>query len=84
MQSGLSDLRALMKYMDPEFHNHLQRGAPHEGADWLFCYRWLLLDFKREFTLDSIVNLWEVSQRGSTALGLRSACVVVVVSLCPR
>ena len=29
-------------------------------SDWLFCYRWLLLEFKREFPLEDVCGLWEV------------------------
>lgn len=29
-------------------------------SDWLFCYRWLLLEFKREFPLEDVCSLWEV------------------------
>jgi hypothetical protein len=31
-----------------------------DAADWMFCYRWLLLDFKREFQIDDVMQLWEV------------------------
>jgi len=59
MHDGLASLQALVLYMDPPLHAHLQSCAPDADADWLFCYRWLLLDFKREFDVDSILSLWE-------------------------
>jgi hypothetical protein len=31
-----------------------------QGSDWLFCYRWILLDYKREFSIDDVCSLWEV------------------------
>ena len=40
-------------------------------GDWLFCHRWLLLDFKREFENEQVMLLWEV----------RFFKVVIVVSV---
>lgn len=59
MHDGLKSLQSLVLYMDPPLHAHLQQCAPDADADWLFCYRWLLLDFKREFDVESILCLWE-------------------------
>ena len=37
----------------------------HQAADMLFCFRWFLIHFKREFPFDDIYRLWEVQKRFS-------------------
>lgn len=54
MQSQLATLKNLVELVDPELH------AFFEGTDslnYLFCYRWLLVHFKREFTFDEVRGL---------------------------
>lgn len=46
----------LMHY-DPEFYNYLKS---HQADDLLFCYRWLLLEMKREFAFDDSLRMLEV------------------------
>ena len=49
-------LRKLVQHYDPEFFDYLeQQGA----SDLLFCYRWLLLELKREFKLDHALYMLE-------------------------
>ena len=55
----LSMLKKLVNYLDPPLHDHLCSCSMEPGMDWLFCHRWLLLDFKREFALEEIAILWE-------------------------
>eukprot|EP00061_Rhincodon_typus_P004070 g21670.t1 len=51
-------LRLLLRHTDPEFYGYLaSRGAD----DLLFCYRWLLLELKREFSFDDALRLLEVA-----------------------
>eukprot|EP00040_Diaphanoeca_grandis_P019578 m.103416 g.103416 ORF g.103416 m.103416 type:complete len:400 (+) comp27496_c0_seq4:156-1355(+) len=59
MHEGLSLLKNLIKFVDPKMHDHLCACQMDADMDWLFCHRWLLLDFKREFNLDSIAIVWE-------------------------
>ena len=50
-------LSQLVHRMEPEFFKYLM----DIGADdMFFCYRWLLLDLKREFPFDDAVQLMEV------------------------
>ena len=50
-------LSQLVQRMESEFYKYLM----FIGADdMFFCYRWLLLDLKREFPFDDVVNLMEV------------------------
>uniref|UniRef100_A0A0P6GYD9 TBC1 domain family member n=1 Tax=Daphnia magna TaxID=35525 RepID=A0A0P6GYD9_9CRUS len=45
-------------YHDPVFFAYLQR---HNAIDLLFCYRWLLLEMKREFAFDEALRMLEVT-----------------------
>ena len=49
--------RELLRMLEPEFYAHilLQDGA----MDMLFCHRWLLLSFKREFFNEEVLKMWE-------------------------
>ena len=49
MQAQLEALRNLVQVMDPPLHAFL---ASKECLNYFFCYRWLLIHFKREFTFD--------------------------------
>ncbi|XP_076310845.1 TBC1 domain family member 25-like isoform X2 [Tachypleus tridentatus] len=50
-------LLKLLHYYDPQFSKYLQV----QGADdLLFCYRWLLLELKREFAFDDALHMLEV------------------------
>lgn len=50
-------LRSLVQHYDPEFYNYLEQ---QQASDLLFCYRWLLLELKREFKLDNALYMLEV------------------------
>ncbi|XP_078384613.1 TBC1 domain family member 25-like isoform X2 [Oculina patagonica] len=50
-------LSQLVHRMEPEFFKYLMN---IEADDMFFCYRWLLLDLKREFPFDDAVQLMEV------------------------
>ncbi|XP_060521320.1 TBC1 domain family member 16 [Cylas formicarius] len=57
MDRCLRFLRELIKLMVPKFHDHLER---HKDAmELLFCHRWILLCFKREFTEGVALRMWE-------------------------
>ncbi|KAH8328533.1 hypothetical protein KR067_010558 [Drosophila pandora] len=54
---NLSYLRELIRVMLPRFYEHL---AQHnDSMELLFCHRWLLLCFKREFTEAVVIRMWE-------------------------
>eukprot|EP00039_Didymoeca_costata_P006271 m.88781 g.88781 ORF g.88781 m.88781 type:complete len:485 (+) comp13188_c0_seq2:357-1811(+) len=59
MHDGLRSVMALTKFYDPELASMLQECAHGEEEDWLFCYQWLLLDFKREFEFEDAIVIWE-------------------------
>ena len=50
-------LRPLTKLLLPPFYEYLE-GIYH-GLDFLFCHRWLLVCFKREFVVEDALMVWE-------------------------
>ncbi|XP_055694248.1 TBC1 domain family member 16 isoform X1 [Lutzomyia longipalpis] len=54
---NLSYLRELIRIMIPPFHSHLQKFP--DASELLFCHRWILLCFKREFTEAVAIRMWE-------------------------
>ncbi|XP_038064268.1 TBC1 domain family member 16-like [Patiria miniata] len=57
MEKQLGYLRALIKLMLPDFWNHLL--FLNDAMDLLFCHRWILLCFKREFCEPEALRMWE-------------------------
>ncbi|KAJ3213297.1 GTPase activating protein [Dinochytrium kinnereticum] len=57
MRTHLTTLNSLLKLTDPHLHLHLEL----TGASNLFCcFRWFLVLFKREFSFNDTLRLWEV------------------------
>ncbi|KAJ7098005.1 rab-GTPase-TBC domain-containing protein [Mycena belliarum] len=57
MKKQLLTLQELIGVMDPELYRHLEKT---DGLNLFFCFRWVLIAFKREFPFDDILRLWEV------------------------
>jgi len=57
MDISLGYLRELLRVMHPEFYIHYL--MQDEELDLLFCHRWLVLCFKREFIEPEVLSLWE-------------------------
>ena len=57
MHGQLKTLDALIRFMDPQLYKRLEET---ETANLFFCFRWLLVWFKREFEWDDVIRLWEV------------------------
>uniref|UniRef100_A0A8C8RL80 TBC1 domain family member 25 n=1 Tax=Pelusios castaneus TaxID=367368 RepID=A0A8C8RL80_9SAUR len=58
MSIKFSHLKLLLQYSDPEFYAYLlSRGAD----DFFFCYRWLLLELKREFAFEDALRMLEIT-----------------------
>ncbi|KAG7266776.1 hypothetical protein CRUP_007459 [Coryphaenoides rupestris] len=51
-------LRELLRLMLPRFHQHLTQ-LGEDGLQLLFCHRWVLLCFKREFPDNDALRMWE-------------------------
>jgi hypothetical protein len=93
MKRQLLSLQQLLGVMDPQLHRHLGslqsfKKANHthgttENADGLnlfFCFRWILIGFKREFPFDEVLRLWDVgsSDAISGLLNLKHRCADIV------
>eukprot|EP00042_Codosiga_hollandica_P038929 m.321951 g.321951 ORF g.321951 m.321951 type:complete len:595 (-) comp55513_c0_seq26:839-2623(-) len=79
-QSGinahLSLISRLIRFTQPDLMDHLE----HVGAEHLFfTYRWLLVNFRRDFETASIRVLWEAiwSQNFTKRLEYFVACVLI-------
>ncbi|KAJ8345396.1 hypothetical protein SKAU_G00295890 [Synaphobranchus kaupii] len=58
MERQLMYLRELLRLMLPGFHQHLTQ-LGEDGLQLLFCHRWVLLCFKREFPDTEALRMWE-------------------------
>uniref|UniRef100_A0A8C4QRY3 TBC1 domain family, member 16 n=1 Tax=Eptatretus burgeri TaxID=7764 RepID=A0A8C4QRY3_EPTBU len=58
MERQLTFLREFLHLVLPEFYNHLE-SLGEDGLQLLFCHRWLLLCFKREFQESEALRMWE-------------------------
>lgn len=58
MSLKFQHLKLLLQHSDPEFYSYLlSRGAD----DLFFCYRWLLLELKREFAFNDALRMLEIT-----------------------
>jgi len=58
MTTKFQHLSEGLMYYDPEFFTYLKL---HMADDLLFCYRWLLLEMKREFPFEKALKALEVT-----------------------
>ncbi|POI31461.1 hypothetical protein CIB84_004788 [Bambusicola thoracicus] len=58
MEKQLMYLRELLRLMHPRFYQHLS-ALGEDGLQMLFCHRWILLCFKREFPDAEALRMWE-------------------------
>ena len=61
MKRQLQDLNKLMALANPRLFNYFKE---HDSENMYFCFRWLLVWFKREFSQEDIMELWEVLWTG--------------------
>ncbi|CAK9298354.1 unnamed protein product [Gordionus sp. m RMFG-2023] len=57
MKIQLIQLYNLLAFLDPHFAIYLDK---HESGNLYFCFRWLLILFKREFSFNDVMRLWEI------------------------
>jgi hypothetical protein len=56
MQNQLAILRGLVKAIQPDLYEYL---SDHDALNMFFCFRWILILFKREFQFDKVIRLWD-------------------------
>lgn len=57
MKTQLCQLHTLLCTTEPQLAYYLNR---HDSGNMFFCFRWLLVLFKREFSAIDILKLWEI------------------------
>ncbi|KAL7593841.1 hypothetical protein Lser_V15G33105 [Lactuca serriola] len=57
MHSQLFALSKLVELLDSPLHNYFKQ---NDCLNYFFCFRWILIQFKREFEYDKTLRLWEV------------------------
>lgn len=57
IKQQLANLQTLLEFIDSKFAEYLEK---NDSLNMYFCFRWILILFKREFTFPDIMKLWEV------------------------
>ena len=57
MTACLEMFAQALRVLDPEFADYLEK---HDSFNCFFAYRWFLCLFKREFSFEDTMRLWEV------------------------
>ncbi|XP_053375444.1 small G protein signaling modulator 1-like isoform X2 [Mercenaria mercenaria] len=57
MDTHFANMRSLIQILDSELFEHMHHHGDY--THFYFCYRWFLLDFKREFVYNDIFLIWE-------------------------
>ncbi|XP_065849467.1 uncharacterized protein [Euphorbia lathyris] len=57
MHSQLFALSKLVELLDSPLHNYFKQ---NDCLNYFFCFRWILIQFKREFEYQKTMRLWEV------------------------
>ncbi|XP_058530291.1 TBC1 domain family member 17 isoform X2 [Ochotona princeps] len=76
MKRQLGQLLLLLRVLDPPLCDFLDS---QDSASLCFCFRWLLIWFKREFPFPDVLRLWEVLWTGLPGpnLHLLVACAIL-------
>lgn len=61
MKKQLETMRTLMDFANPTLFRYFKN---HDSDNMYFCFRWLLVWYKREFDSTDIMELWEVLWTG--------------------
>ncbi|KAG7224023.1 hypothetical protein INR49_015280 [Caranx melampygus] len=57
MDSHFANMRSLIQILDSELFELMQQNGDY--THFYFCYRWFLLDFKREMVYGDVFSVWE-------------------------
>jgi len=71
----LANIRVLLDFVDSKFSLYLEK---NESSNMYFCFRWILILFKREFTFPDIMRLWEILW---TDLPCKNFHLLIVISI---
>ncbi|XP_066923343.1 TBC1 domain family member 15-like [Clytia hemisphaerica] len=76
MKTQLECLGKLIKFLYPNFWAFLEK---KEAQNLYFCFRWLLISFKREFVYKDVMTLWEAlwTQEYSMNFKLFICCAIL-------
>ncbi|XP_030102309.1 small G protein signaling modulator 2 isoform X5 [Mus musculus] len=58
MDSHFANMRSLIQILDSELFELMHQNGDY--THFYFCYRWFLLDFKRELLYEDVFAVWEV------------------------
>ncbi|KAG5836743.1 hypothetical protein ANANG_G00231810 [Anguilla anguilla] len=58
MDTHFANMRSLIQILDSELFELMQQNGDY--THFYFCYRWFLLDFKREMLYEDVFSVWEV------------------------
>ncbi|CAG9822523.1 unnamed protein product [Phaedon cochleariae] len=61
MKDQLGNLHTLLAFINPQLANYLDT---HDSGNMFFCFRWLLVWFKRELSQEDVMRFWEVLWTG--------------------
>ncbi|KAK7790586.1 hypothetical protein R5R35_005950 [Gryllus longicercus] len=57
MDAHFANMRSLIQILDAEMYELMHQNGDY--THFYFCYRWFLLDFKRELLYDDVFSVWE-------------------------
>ncbi|CAG0881619.1 unnamed protein product, partial [Darwinula stevensoni] len=57
MDTHFANMRSLIQILDSEMFELMHQNGDY--THFYFCYRWFLLDFKRELVYEDIFSMWE-------------------------
>ncbi|KAK7474549.1 hypothetical protein BaRGS_00034194 [Batillaria attramentaria] len=57
MDTHFANMRSLIQILDAELFEHMHQHGDY--THFYFCYRWFLLDFKRELLYPDVFSVWE-------------------------
>ncbi|KAK3084137.1 hypothetical protein FSP39_008789 [Pinctada imbricata] len=57
MDTHFANMRSLIQILDSELFEHMHHHGDY--THFYFCYRWFLLDFKRELLYEDVFSVWE-------------------------
>ncbi|XP_063171993.1 small G protein signaling modulator 1 isoform X2 [Candoia aspera] len=76
MDTHFANMRSLIQILDSELFELMHQNGDY--THFYFCYRWFLLDFKRELAYEDVFAVWETIW---AAAQVSSSCYVLFVAL---